>query len=98
VSNIHYAIPTSEPDDVRWEKVDHIRLMLANGTYRVSLEQVAAKVIDQMLESGTHHWKNGRSSRMTNSDSHVGGAYDCEGSQNKLYEGGRARSESGKQA
>jgi hypothetical protein len=84
VSNIHYAIPTSEPDDVRWEKVDHIRLMLANGTYHVSLEQVAAKVIDQMLESG-------RSSRMTNSDSHVGGAYDCEGSQNKLYEGGRAR-------
>jgi hypothetical protein len=30
------SIPKSEPDDVRWEKVDHVRPMLANGTYRFS--------------------------------------------------------------
>jgi hypothetical protein len=73
VLDIHYSIPKSEPDDVRWEKVDHVRLMLANGTYRVSPEQVATKVIDQMLESGRdkHHWKGGRSSRTTNSNSGV---------------------------
>jgi anti-sigma28 factor (negative regulator of flagellin synthesis) len=55
VLNIHYGIPTSEPDDVRGERVDHIRLMLDNGTHRVSLAQVAAKIIDQMLESETRH-------------------------------------------
>ena len=55
--NIHSAISTGEPDKVRWEKVDHLRLMLANGTYHVSLAQVAAKIIDEMLASGTHHWK-----------------------------------------
>jgi hypothetical protein len=57
MSDIHYSIPKSEPDEVRWEKVDDVRLMLANGTHHVSLAQVAAKIIDQMLESGTHHWK-----------------------------------------
>jgi hypothetical protein len=83
VLDIHYSPLKSEQDDVRWEKVDNVRLMLASGTYHVCLAEVAAKVIDQMLESGTHHWKNGRSSRTTNSNSHVGVAYDCEGSQNK---------------
>jgi hypothetical protein len=57
VLDIHYSILKSEPDDVRWEKVDHVSLMLANGTYRISPEQVAMKVIDQMLESDKHHWK-----------------------------------------
>jgi hypothetical protein len=42
---------------VRWEKVDHVRLTLANETYRISPEQVATKVIDQMLVNDKHHWK-----------------------------------------
>lgn len=88
MSNIHAAIPTSDPDDVRWEKVDHLGLMLANGRYHVSLAQVAAKIIDEMLSSGTHHWKGGRSSRVINGNSHVGVGLDCDGSQNELYEGG----------
>jgi hypothetical protein len=79
VLNIYYSILRDEPDDVRWEKVDHVRLMLANGTHHVSLAQVATKIIDQMLESGRahHHWKRGRSSGKTNGDSGVGAAYDC---------------------
>jgi anti-sigma28 factor (negative regulator of flagellin synthesis) len=79
VLDIYYSILKSEPNDVRWEKVDHVRLMLANGTYPVTLEQVATKIIDQMLESGraNHHWKRSRSSGKTNDDSGVGAAYDC---------------------
>jgi hypothetical protein len=75
--DIHYSILKSEPDDVRWEKVDRVRLMLANGSYSISPEQVATKVIDQMLESDKHHWKRSRSSGKTNGDSGVGAAYDC---------------------
>jgi anti-sigma28 factor (negative regulator of flagellin synthesis) len=44
--DIHYSILNSEPDDVRWEKLDHVRLMLADGTYRIFPEQVATKVIE----------------------------------------------------
>jgi anti-sigma28 factor (negative regulator of flagellin synthesis) len=74
VLDIHYSIPKSEPDDVRWEKVDHVRLMLANGTYRVSPEQVATKVIDQMLESGRdkHHWKRSMGRRERSPGSTLG--------------------------
>jgi anti-sigma28 factor (negative regulator of flagellin synthesis) len=79
VLDIYYSILKSELDDVRWEKVNHVRLILANGTYPVTLEQVATKIIDQMLESGraNHHWKRSRSSGKTNGDSGVGAAYDC---------------------
>jgi hypothetical protein len=79
VLDIYYSILKSEPNDVRWEKVDHVRLMLANGSYSISPEQVATKVIDQMLESDKHHWKRSRSSGKTNGDSGVGAAYDCGG-------------------
>jgi hypothetical protein len=81
VLDIHYSILKSEPDDVRWEKVDHVRLMVACGMYPVTLEQIAAKVIEQMLETGraNHHWKPSRSSGKSNGDSGVGAAYDCGG-------------------
>jgi hypothetical protein len=93
VLDIYYSILKSESDDVRWEKVKHIRLILANGTYPVSPEQVATKVIEQMLESGraNHHWKRSRSSGKTNDNSGVGAACDCRESYNKRYEGKRAR-------
>jgi anti-sigma28 factor (negative regulator of flagellin synthesis) len=79
VLDIYYSILKSEPRNVRWEKVDHVRLILANGTYPVTLEQVATKIIDQTLESGRArpHWKRSRSSGKTNGDSGVGAAYDC---------------------
>jgi anti-sigma28 factor (negative regulator of flagellin synthesis) len=48
VLNIHLAIPTSEPGYAQSDKVAHVRLMLANETYHVSLAQVAAKVIDDL--------------------------------------------------
>jgi hypothetical protein len=74
VLDIDCFILNGEPG-VRWEKVDHVRVMLTSLTYRVSPEQVATKVIDQMLESGTHHWKGGSSSRLTNARPHVGEAF-----------------------
>lgn len=42
----------SEPDDVQWEKLDYVRLILANGDVYTRPEQVATKVTKQMLESG----------------------------------------------
>jgi anti-sigma28 factor (negative regulator of flagellin synthesis) len=70
--DIHYSILKSEPDDVRWEKLDHVRLMLANGTYRISSEQVATNVIDQMLESDNHHWKRSMGRRERSPGSTLG--------------------------
>jgi hypothetical protein len=74
VLDIHYSTLKSEQDDVRREKVDNVRLMLASGTYRVSPEQVATKVIDQMLESGRdkHYWKGGMARRERSPGSTVG--------------------------
>jgi anti-sigma28 factor (negative regulator of flagellin synthesis) len=72
VLDIYYSTLKSEPNDVRWEKVDHVRLMLANGTYRISPEQVATKVIDQMLESDKHHWKRSMGRRERSPGSTLG--------------------------
>jgi anti-sigma28 factor (negative regulator of flagellin synthesis) len=70
VLDIYYSILKREPDDVRWEKVDHVRLILANGTYPVALEQVATKVIEHMFESGraNYPFKRNRSSVEVNGD------------------------------
>ena len=40
------------PNDVRWEKVEQIKPHVVAGTYPVPPEQVAAKLIEYMLESG----------------------------------------------
>jgi anti-sigma28 factor (negative regulator of flagellin synthesis) len=38
------------PYDVRWEKVEQIKPNVIGGTYPVSPEQVAAKLIEHMLD------------------------------------------------
>jgi hypothetical protein len=45
-------ISKSERHDVRWEKVKQSKLALTNGVYPVPPEQVASRLIEQMLERG----------------------------------------------
>ena len=40
------------PNDVRWEKVAQIKPNVTGGTYPVPPEQVAAKLIEHMLDCG----------------------------------------------
>lgn len=47
--DINYWTSMSGPDDVRWEKIEHIKRILADGTYPVPPEQVAAKLIEHLL-------------------------------------------------
>ena len=50
--DIEYLIAKSGRDDVWWEKVENIKRILSNGTYPVPSEEVAAKIIEQILEGG----------------------------------------------
>jgi anti-sigma28 factor (negative regulator of flagellin synthesis) len=45
-------IEKSRPDDVRWDKVEHVKRILTGETYPVSPKQIAAKLIEHMLEHG----------------------------------------------
>ncbi len=40
------------PNDVRWEKVEQIKPNVTGGAYPVPPEQVAAKLIEHMLDHG----------------------------------------------
>jgi hypothetical protein len=66
----------SAPDDVRWEKVEHIKRILIGGTYAVPAKRVAAKLLGHMLERdrATHGWEHSRSGLKTNDSSGVGTA------------------------
>ena len=52
VLDIYDLISNSELDDVRWDKVERFKLILTNGAYPVPSAQVAARVIERMLERG----------------------------------------------
>jgi hypothetical protein len=58
---IYDLISKSEPDDVRWEKVKQFKLILTTGAYPVAPDQVAARLIDQMLERGSSHLRRRQS-------------------------------------
>jgi Anti-sigma-28 factor, FlgM len=55
----------SGADDVRWEKVEHIKRSLTPGTYAVPAKRVAAKLFTYMLERdhATERWGTGSSSK-----------------------------------
>jgi hypothetical protein len=65
VSDICYWISKTGPHDVRWEKVERIRRILAAGTYSVPPKQVAATLLERMLERerANHRWERSRSGR-----------------------------------
>jgi hypothetical protein len=52
MENICRFISKPGPDDVRWEKVEKIRQIVTGGTFPAPPEQVAARLIDEMLERG----------------------------------------------
>jgi hypothetical protein len=58
----YYQISKTGPHDVRWEKVERLRLLLTGGTYSVPPKQVAAKLLEQMLERyrANHRRNRGR--------------------------------------
>ena len=66
-------ISKSRPDDVRWDKVEHVKRILIGETYPVSPRQIAAKVIEHMLEHGraNQRWKHSESSGETEDSSGV---------------------------
>lgn len=72
MSNNCYTISGSALDDVRWERVDYIRLMLTSEAYPVPSEKVAAKLIEHMLERDRRN--HSRSYGKTNRSSIVGEA------------------------
>jgi hypothetical protein len=61
VLDIYDLISKSEPDDVRWEKVKQFRLVRTNAVHPVAAEQVAARLIELMLERGRSHLRQGPS-------------------------------------
>jgi anti-sigma-28 factor FlgM len=67
VLNICGWISKSRPDDVRWDKVEHVKRILTGETYPVSPKQIAAKLIEHMLEHGraNQRWKQSGSSGET---------------------------------
>lgn len=49
--DIYRWISMSTPCDVRWEKVEQIKLIVTGETYPVPPERVAEKLIEHMLKS-----------------------------------------------
>jgi anti-sigma28 factor (negative regulator of flagellin synthesis) len=52
VLDIYNLISRIERDDVRWETIEQVKQILTHGAYPVPPEQVAARLIKQMLERG----------------------------------------------
>jgi hypothetical protein len=76
VLNINRWISMNTLDDVRWEKVERIKLVLTGGTHPVPPERVAEKLVEHMLtlEDANHHRKRGRSGSKTKDNSGIGDA------------------------
>jgi anti-sigma28 factor (negative regulator of flagellin synthesis) len=58
VLDIRYLTSKTGPYDVRWEKVERIKRILTGGTYSVPPKQLAAKLLEGMLERdrANHLW------------------------------------------
>jgi anti-sigma28 factor (negative regulator of flagellin synthesis) len=76
VLDINRWISMSTLDDVRWEKVERIKLVLRSGIYPVPPERVAEKLVEHMLklDDANHRGKSGRSGSNTNDNSGIGDA------------------------
>jgi hypothetical protein len=73
VSEIYRWTLKNGPVEVRWEKVERIKRILAGGTYPVPPKRVAAKLLEHMLDRGrvNHRWERNRSDK-NNDSSGVG--------------------------
>jgi hypothetical protein len=73
VFDICNLIAKSRPEDVRWDKVEHVKQLLTGETYPVSPTQIAAKLIEHMLEHGRANqgWKHSGSSSETEDSSGI---------------------------
>jgi anti-sigma28 factor (negative regulator of flagellin synthesis) len=76
VLDINRWISMSTLDDVRWDKVERVKLVLASGTYPIPPERVGEKLVEHMLklDDAHHRRKRSRSGSKTNDDSGVGDA------------------------
>jgi len=76
VLDINGWISMSTLDDVRWEKVEQIRMALTGGTKPVPPERVAGKLVEHMLtlDNANHRRERGRPSGKTNDNSGIGDA------------------------
>jgi Anti-sigma-28 factor, FlgM len=76
VLDINRWISMSTLDDVRWEKVERVRLVVTSGTYPPPPERVAEKLIEHMLklDDANHRRKGSRSGSKTNHNSGIGDA------------------------
>jgi Anti-sigma-28 factor, FlgM len=74
--DIYRWISMGTPDDVRWEKVEQIKLIVTSETYPVPPERVAEKLIEHMLriDRPNHRRKRGRSGSKTNDNFGIGDA------------------------
>jgi hypothetical protein len=74
VLDINRWISMNTLDDVRWEKVEQIKLNLSSGTYPAPPEQVAEKLVEHMLklDGANHRRKRGRSGSKTSGNSVIG--------------------------
>jgi hypothetical protein len=74
VLDINRWISINTLDDVRWEKVEQIKLDLTSGTYPVPPERVAEKLVEHMLklDDANHRRKRGRSGSKTSGNSGIG--------------------------
>jgi Anti-sigma-28 factor, FlgM len=74
VLDINRWISMNTLDDVRWEKVEQIKLNLSSGTYPAPPERVAEKLVEHMLklDGANHRRKRSRSGSRTSGNSVIG--------------------------
>jgi len=74
VIDINRWISINTLDDVRWEKVEQIKLNLTGGTYPVPPQRVAERLIEHMLklDGVNHRRRRGRSGSRTHGNSVIG--------------------------
>ena len=72
--DINRWISMNTLDDVRWEKVEQIKLNLSSGTYPTPPERVAEKLVEHMLklDGANHSLKRRRSDSKTSGNSGIG--------------------------
>lgn len=73
MSSSYHEFSENAADDVRWERVEHSKLKLTSGAYSVAAEEVAAKLIEYMLDLGRANYRRktrrpGKKTRMQSTD------------------------------